>query len=157
MGQLFTNILPADLIAIGDSIKAYDLSHENPDFALQNKKFMGTAALLDLFKRGEATTANMFDYFYGYYQKTRPDLVKLLGDCLAMDSEGVRNTGIIAMCVESNPPVGLLTNAIEKVKMKIVELNLIATSDIYGLSGIAKFRHGTYHVELRRRVMLPSK
>lgn len=149
-GHVLTNIKPADLTLVANDIKAYDDAHEDPDFAAQTKKFNGTAALLDLFNRGEAATENMYDYFYGYYQKTKPEIVKILADCLAMDREGVKHTGLIAMIVEANPPVGAITNAVENATLKIVELNYIATSDIYGLAGIAKIKPGTYHVEITK-------
>ena len=147
---LFPNIKPANLTAMADSITAYDAAMVNPITVRETKKVEGTAALDEATKKADAAAENIYDYFYGEYQDTKPGLVKELADCMGLEIEGVRHTSLIGMCVDANPPAGTLTALLEGVLMRILELNLIATSDINGLLGVSKVKPGTYHVEFSK-------
>jgi hypothetical protein len=147
---VFTNIKPADITAMVDAIKAYDESEINPRQAREHKKIAGTEALDAPFKKGNDSCDNIYDYFYGEYQLTKPDLVKELADLLGIEKEGVRHNTINATCVDGNPPAGAPTHLLQDVEMKLVELNLIVRSDINGLAHLTKFKHGTYHLEFSK-------
>ncbi len=150
VGKLFPNVKPADITAMDDSIKAFDIAQLNPPAARETKKIEGTTSLIEAFKTTEAAMENMYDYFYGEYKLTKPLLVKELRDCMAVEAEGIRHNGILALVAEANPIPGALTNAIQDAEMKILELNLIATTNVYGLCGISKIVSGTYHVEFTK-------
>jgi hypothetical protein len=149
-GGVFTNIKPADLSLMDDAIKAYELAEIEPKAAREHKKIEGTQALEAPFKKGNDSCDNIFDFIYGYYQISNPDLVEELADLLGIETEGVRHNGITAMCVDGNPPADAITHLLQDVEMKLVELNLIAHSNIYGLAGLLKFKHGTYHLEFSK-------
>jgi hypothetical protein len=147
---VFSNIKPADLTMMDDAIKAYELAANNPKLALEHKKTEGTKALEEPYKKGNDSCDNIFDLFYGNYQLTKPLLVEELADLLGIEMEGVRHNGITALCVDGNPPADAITHLLEGVQLKLVELNLIAHSNIYGLAGLLKFKHGTYHLEFSK-------
>jgi hypothetical protein len=50
-----------------------------------------------------------------------------------------------------------LPKGFEEIEMKLVELNLIAHSNIYGLAGLSKFKNGTYHVEFSKPGFVTKK
>ncbi len=145
---VLTNIKPADLAKVALSIKNYDDAKIDPRKAREAKKNDGTDAMIDAFKRGVAAAENMYTYIYGYYQDTKPALVKKLADCLEIEKSGIRHTGILGFCEDATP--GALTVLLAGVIMKIVELGFIATSNAYGLCGISKIVPGTYNVEFSK-------
>ena len=91
----------------------------------------------------------MFDYVYGTYNLTKPNLVKGFKDARALEIEGVRHTGLVFTCLESVLKKGE-TPFVEGVLCRIVEKNKEGLSDIDGIGSIIKFYPGTYHVEFSK-------
>ncbi|MEI6124206.1 MAG: hypothetical protein WCQ95_11335 [Bacteroidota bacterium] len=90
---------------------------------------------------------SMYDLVYSEYLDEDNALIEEFRLAMQIITTGVHHTGLIAMVVDKNPVEGAITNALQGVVMKIVELDFVATSDINGLCGIAKIKPGTYHVE----------
>lgn len=147
---LLSNILPADITKLEASIAAYDAAHINPIVARENKKIEGTESILDEVKIADEAEDNIFDFFCGYFMDTRPELITELEDCMGLEKEGIRHTGITAMCMDENPPASAITNLLQGAKINIVELNRTAISDIMGMCHILRVKTGTYHVEFSK-------
>ena len=147
---LFTNIEPADIHDMEAVIAAYDDVKVDTQDAIGDKKEAGTAEIQKGYDKGNAALKNIYDFFYGKYQKTEPALVKKLADCMVVDKTGVHHTGITALFLDGNPPVGSITNLIQNGVLKIMELNKQAVSDINGVASIIKIKPGTYHVEFSK-------
>jgi hypothetical protein len=156
-GGLFTNIKPADTTAIDNAIKDYELAQMAPRAAKEQKKAEGTDALAELYVAANAAADNVYDFIFGYYELSNPGLLDELNLLAGIQKEGVHHNGITAMCVDGNPPADAVTHLLQDVEMKLVELNLIAHSSIYGLAGLSKFKHGTYHVEFSKPGFITKK
>jgi hypothetical protein len=142
----FTTIKPDDYPLMLGTIEAYESGHLAPRKAREYKKALGTEAYSPSYKKCELAAENIYDYVSGHYVFTNPSLVEELKEVLSIDREGVQHTGLEAICIDKNPPQGAITQLIEKVEMKIVELNKSALSDIDGKATLIKFRNGKYHV-----------
>ncbi|MEI6852778.1 MAG: carboxypeptidase-like regulatory domain-containing protein [Bacteroidota bacterium] len=147
---VFPNIKPADITAMVDAIKAYNLAQVNPADVRTVKKVEGTSAVAEATKLADDAVENIYDYFLGEYKITKPALVTELAEAIGLEIEGVRHTRFVVMCKDANPPQGAITNLLEGVMVKIVELNREAVSDINGMADISKFKAGTYHVEFSK-------
>ena len=143
---IFTNVTAADIANIDAAIKTYEDIQEQPIIKRQARKAEGTDVIPPQVKIADEAVENMYDLVCSYFDN---DTVMTDKFELAMEiiNTGVHHTGIIAFAVDANPPAGAVTNAMQNVTMKVVELDFIATSDINGLAGIAKIKPGTYHVE----------
>jgi len=147
---IFTNIKPADKTAMADTIAAYNEVKLAPRTARVNKKAQGTEAYDLSFKKAQVAADNIYDYIYGQYELTNPNLVAELNLACGIDVEGVRHNTIHAVCSDGNPPQGAITALLEGVRLLILELNKTAVSDINGVVTLAKFTQGTYHVEFSK-------
>ncbi|MEI7513729.1 MAG: hypothetical protein WCJ74_03865, partial [bacterium] len=132
--DVFTNIKPADIADMAAVILAFDEVKVDTQDAIDDKKEDGTAAIYKGYVKGNKALKNIYDLFYGEYQKTDPVLVKKLADCMAIDQTGVHHTGITALITDPNPPAGAITNLLEFATMKVIELNKQALSDITGVA-----------------------
>ena len=148
--DVFSNIKPADIADMDAVIAAYDEVKVDTQDAIDDKKEDGTAAIYKGYVKGNAALKNIYDLFYGEYQKTDPVLVKKLADCMAIDKTGVHHTGITALFIDGNPPTGAPTNLLEFGLMKVMELNKQALSDINGVASLIKIKPGTYHIEFSK-------
>ena len=147
---VFSNIKPADIADMDAVILAYDEVKVDTQDAIGAKKEDGTEAIYAAYVKGNAALKNIYDFFYGEYQKNEPELVKKLADCMVVDKTGVHHTGITALFLDGNPPVGSITNLIQNGVIKIMELNKQALSDINGVVSIIKIKPGTYHIEFSK-------
>ncbi len=147
---IFTNIKPADVADMDAAIAAFDAVKVDTQDAIDDKKEDGTAAIYKGYVKGNAAMKNIYDFFYGEYQKNDPVLVKKLADCMAIDQTGVHHTGVTALITDPNPPVGAITNLLELVAMKVLELGKHSLSDINGVASLIKIKPGTYHVEFSK-------
>ena len=148
--DIFTNIKPADVADMDAAIAAFDAVKVDTQDAIDDKKEDGTAAIYKGYVKGNAALKNIYDFFYGEYQKTDPVLVKKLADCMAIDQTGVHHTGVTALITDPNPPAGAITNLLEFAMMKVIELNKQALSDINGVAALIKIKPGTYHIEFSK-------
>ena len=142
---LFTNITLADFTAMDEVILAYESGHVKPRDARDHRKTYGSDAYKALYEKADTACDNIWDLVYGYYEHTDPALVAELKLKLALEEEGVHHTGIEAVCVDGNPPEGAITELLQDVEMKLVELDRKTKSDINGLATLIKFINGTYH------------
>ena len=147
---VFTNIEPEDIQDMEGVIADYDDVKVDTLDAIGDKKEDGTEAIYKGYVKGNAALKNIYDFFYGKYQKTEPALVKKLADCMVVDKTGVHHTGLTALLMDGNPPAGSITNLIQDGVIKIMELNKQALSDINGVASIIKFKPGTYHIEFSK-------
>ncbi|MEI7961635.1 MAG: hypothetical protein WCI04_04845 [archaeon] len=147
---VFSNIKPADIADMDAVILAYDEVKVDTQDAIDEKKEAGTEAIYAGYVKGNAALKNIYDFFYGEYQKNEPELVKKLADCMVVDKTGVHHTGITALFLDGNPPIGSITNLIQNGVIKIMELNKQAVSDINGVASIIKIKPGTYHIEFSK-------
>jgi len=146
---IFTNIKPADKTAMQEAIDNYDAVQADVAVLISKKKVEGTMAYYELFKKCDLAVDNMFDYVYGTYNLSKPNLVKGFKDARALEIEGVRHTGLVFTCLESVLKKGE-TPFVEGVLCKIVEKSKEGLSDIDGIGSIIKFYPGTYHVEFSK-------
>jgi hypothetical protein len=141
------NVTAADVVSINDAITAFRAIETEPVSLIEEKKAGGTDLLPPLFKEADEIIENLYNLVYSYYFENDTALVDEFYLAMQIIDTGVHHTGLIALCVNANPLPDAVTNALEKVMVKIVELNLIAHSDIMGLAGFAKVKPGIYHVE----------
>jgi hypothetical protein len=147
---IFTNITPANIALMEVKIKAYDEVQSNTKVAIEHKKITGTRVVEEEFEKSLDVVDNMYDLVVGEFAESNPALVEELGDLIELDKTGAKHTGIIAVCIDNNPPSGSPSNKLEGVQVKIVERGQIGLSDIMGLCGIVKVWPGTYHVEFSK-------
>jgi hypothetical protein len=147
---IFTNVKPADITAVQTTISDYETSHVKPRAARDLKKATGTDVLPELYKKANNVAENIFDFIHGYYDMTNAALVDEFDLACGIEKEGVHHTTLKATMVDIHPPAGAITQLIQDVEMKIVELNKTTKSDINGIAEIQKFVNGTYHLEFSK-------
>jgi len=140
------NVTAADIAEIDAAIAAFKLIEPQPIIARQVKKAMGTDVLPPQFAVADEAIENMYHLVYSYYNESKPQMVGEMKLAMQIINTGIRHTGILAFVTVNNGIESLQTPA-QGVVMKIVELNLIATSDINGLAGLSGIKPGTYHME----------
>jgi len=145
-----TIVKPADTTAMTTTINEYEVALVKPRATISNKKATGTDVLSDLYSKGNDAADNIYDFITGFYGLTNPVLVDEFDLVCGIQKEGVHHTGLRATLVDIHPPTGAITQLIQDVTMKIVELNKTTTSDINGIAEILKFLSGTYHVEFSK-------
>jgi len=141
-----TIVKPADISAMTTAINEYEAVHIKPRAAQEHKKATGTDALTDLYKKGNDAADNIYDFISGYYGLTNHGLIDEFDLVCGIQKEGVHHTCIRATMVDADPPEDAITQLIQDVEMKIVELNKTAKSDINGIAEIRKFMNSTYHI-----------
>jgi hypothetical protein len=140
------NVTQPDVDSIKAAIIAFKAIETDPVSLIEEKKAAGTDLLPGLFKEADVIIENMYNLVYSYYAETDPALVNEFYLAMQIIDTGMHHTGLMALCVNADPLPEDITNALEKVEVKIVELNLIAHSDIMGLAGFVKVKPGIYHV-----------
>jgi hypothetical protein len=140
------NVTAADVATINAAIAAFKAIETEPVCLIEEKKAKGTDLLPGLFKEADEIIENMYNLVYSYYFESDPAMVDEFYLAMQIINTGIHHTGLMALCVNANPLPGEVTNALENVLVKIVELDRIVYSDIMGMAGFAKVKPGIYHV-----------
>lgn len=147
LGSL-TNITAANITEIDDTITAYKALEEKPQDIIKGvRKSEGTEALPPAFKITDDCVDNMYALIYGKFIISNPNLVREFKNLKRLDELGVHHTGLTVFVTDAQIPEGGEPTPLEKIKVKIVEVDRTAMSDIKGVATIAVFKAGTYHVE----------
>lgn len=150
LGKLFPAITPTDITNNTTDINNYVAVVGNTAAIIEKKKSFGTAAYTPAFEKGNGIITRLNNYFFGYFYSSNKLLYDAWENATKLEVEGVHHTTLIALFHDLDAPQGTQEALMPGGTMKILGINLIATSNEFGLAGIARFMGGIYTVEFSK-------
>ena len=142
------NIHAADITAIDAVITVYNNLQQTPIHDIQDKKAGGTDLLAEQFRLADLAIQNRYDLIESYLEDTKPEILNKFAEAMQVIHTGGHHTMVNVLCNDADSTEE--DKSLEGVLFKIVELNLTATSNSFGMVGIAKFKPGNYHIEFTK-------
>jgi hypothetical protein len=136
---LFTDVTPANIAEIDNSITTYETIKDSPTQATQTKKATGTDPLPDYFKHAGEALDNMYDLVLSYFSDTNPVMVNEMTLARQILNTGIRTTGVTFKTIaDENNEIILNASVTDMSNDKVY------TANDYGLIHIDKHRAGHF-------------
>ena len=89
----------------------------------------------------------IYGFVYGELIDDDADFVNSMAAAMKSPHTGVRHTGLTVIGSYEEPPAGVDPNVIKGMNVKLTELELSTTTNLYGVGSLREFVAGSYMLE----------